>query len=112
MNNKLPLSNEKKITVLIRLEAGCLGSEGETHIDEFCQMAQPKFESIHSDFVSWSIVPRHDKSLPEIQYLICNKNLTQAQASKFFNLFQVSLYEFEEHLHNKLALIIEQYFDR
>ena len=63
MKDNLPLPEEKKLTVLFRLEPGCLGPKGVEHIDNFCQLAQKEFKSFHSDFVQWTIVPRIDKSL-------------------------------------------------
>ncbi len=109
MKHNLPLPEDKKLTVIFRLETGCLGPEGETHIEEFCQLALNKFLSLHSDFLHWGIVPRYDKSLPEMQYVINYKNLSKEQAEKFFALFGVNLGEFEDTLHKKLALLIDQY---
>ncbi len=109
MKSNLPLADDKKLTVVFRLETGCLGPAGETHIEAFCQLALNKFSSMHSDFLHWGIVPRYDKSLPEMQYVFNYKNLSQEQATKFFALFDVSLDEFEDTLHKKLTVLIEQY---
>lgn len=109
MKNNLPLPQEKKLMVLFRLEPGCLGPDGKDHIDKFCQLAQQEFESLHSDFVHWDIVPRHDKSLPEMQYKINNKNLSHDKAEKFLNIFHKNLNDFEDQLHKKLAVFIDQY---
>lgn len=112
MKINLPLPQEKKLTVLFRLEPGCLGPDGKDHIDKFCQLAQKKFASLHSDFVYWDIVPRNDKSLPEMQYKINNKNLSHDKVAKFLDIFHKNLDEFEDHMHKKLAVIIEQYLGR
>ena len=109
MKNNLPLPQDKKLTVLFRLESGCLGPKGDDHIDDFCQLVQKEFVSFHSDYVHWDIVPRHDKSLPEMQYKINNKKLSHDKAAKFLDVFGKSLDEFEEQLHKKLALLIDQY---
>lgn len=109
MKNNLPLPQEKKLTVLFRLEPGCLGPKGEELIDKFCQLAQKEFESLHSDFVQWDIVPRNDKSLPEMQYQINNKKLSQDKAAKFLHIFNKDLGEFENQVHKKLAAFIDQY---
>ena len=109
MKNNLPLPNNKKLTVLFRLESGCLGPKGEEHIEKFCQLAQKEFEALHSDYVLWSIVPRHDKSLPETQYKINNKKLSTDKAEKFLKIFNQNMNKFEDQMHKKLANFIDKY---
>lgn len=58
----LPLAQDKKLTVVIRVEPGCLGPDGNSHVKEFCNVAQVEIEPIDSDFVNWEVVPRFDKS--------------------------------------------------
>jgi len=109
MKNNLPLPQEKKLTVLFRLEPGCLGPKGGEHIDNFCQLAQKEFESLHSDIVYWNIVPRNDKSLAEMQYRINDKNLSHDKAEKFLDIFNINISGFEDKVHKKLAAFIDQY---
>lgn len=68
MTTSLPLSDEMKLTVVFRVEPGCLGPQGANSVDEFCLFAQSKVESLDSDYVIWSIIPRNDKTLPEGHY--------------------------------------------
>lgn len=112
MSNKLPLPKEKKLTVVIRLEAGCLGPDGEDHVEEFCHYAQKEVESIDSDFVHWEIMPRPDKDDAETEYRISNKNLSHDKAAKYLELFNRNLDEFEEHVHDKLIMLIEGYMEQ
>lgn len=109
MNNRLPLPKDKKLTVLIRLEAGCLGPDGEDHIEKFCHYAQKEVESIDSDFIHWEIMPRLDMVFAETEYRISNKNMSHDKAVKYLELFKRNLDEFEEHVHDKLIMLIEQY---
>jgi len=109
---KLPLPQDKKLNVVFRVEAGCLGPKGKDHIEQFCSFAQVEVEPIDADFVHWEIVPRHDKSLPEMQYNINGKRLTHDQAAKYLDVFKKSLDEFEGHLHDKLDTLIEQFQGR
>lgn len=111
MKDNLPLPQDKKLTVTFRIETGCLGPDGESHISDFCSLAQEEIESIDADFVHWVLVPRSDKSLPEMQYRVGNKNLTHKQAEKYLNIFEKKLDEFEGHLHDKLAQLIDEYLD-
>lgn len=109
MKDNFPLSPDKKLTVFFRLEPGCLGPKGSEHIEQFCQLAQKEFETLYSDIVQWEIVPRNDKSLPEIQYKINNKNLSREQASTFLSIFDKNLGGLEEKMNQTLADQIDQY---
>jgi len=109
MNIKLPLDQDKKLNVIFRLEAGCLGPQGTEHIDAFCQSAQKMVKETDTEFIVWTIVPRHDKTLPEIEYRINNKKLNHEKAVKYLNIFSKNLDEFEANLQDKLALYIDDY---
>ena len=41
-------SQNKKLTLVIRLESGCLGPKGADLIDDFCSVAQKEFDSLDS----------------------------------------------------------------
>ena len=112
MNNNEPLPKEKKLTVVFRVEPGCLGPEGKKHVDEFCEYAQKEVEPIDSDYVHWEIEPRDDKSLPEMEYQVLNKKMNHVQAEKYLQLIDKNLNEFEDHLNQKLAVLIEAFHKR
>ncbi len=105
----LTLPPEKKLTVIFRIESGCLGPTGQDLIDDFCQLAQKEFESIDSGFMHWQIEPRHDKELPEIAYRVNDKNLNHDKAEKYLEIFKQSLDDVEGHLHDKLSILIDQH---
>ena len=109
MKNNLQLPQDKKITVVIRVEPGCLGPDGSDHIEKYCNAAQIEIESIDSGFVNWEVIPRFDKSLPEIQYKAADKMLTHDQAAKYLELFNRKIDEFEDYANEKLAIQIDQY---
>ncbi|OOZ39293.1 hypothetical protein BOW53_12070 [Solemya pervernicosa gill symbiont] len=109
MKNSLPLPQEKKLNVVVRIEPGCLGPEGRETVEEFCNFAQLEVEDLDSDFVHWELSPRHDKTLPEMQYMVNEKSLTHDKADKYLGIFDKSLNEFEAHIHDKLALLIDDY---
>ena len=112
MSISLPLPSEKKLTIVYRVEPGCLGPKGASHVEDFCFFTQKEFERLDSDYIRWEIEPRNDKSLPELQYKINNKKLTHDKAARYLELFDKNLDEFESHLHNSFALQIEQYLGR
>jgi hypothetical protein len=105
----LPLPDEKKLTVEFRLEPSCLGPDGETHIVDFCTLAQKHFSTVDTDFIHWKIIPRHDKSLPERQYLINNKKLTIDQARKYLHMFNRNIEKFEQDFDEELGKLINQF---
>lgn len=109
INLKLPLPKDRKLEVFFRVEAGCLGPQGEEHVVEFCESAQKAVDAIDADFVHWNIMPRDDKSLPEMEYKLNSKKLTHDKAAKYLEFFDKNLDEFEGHLHDKLALLIDEY---
>lgn len=112
MNHMLPLPQDKKLTIVFRVEPGCLGPDGHSQVEDFCFFAQKEFEQLDSDFIHWEITPRFDKSLPEMQYQINNKKLTHDKAEKYLSLFNKGLDEFEAHLHNTLASQIDKFLGR
>ncbi|MBF0266933.1 MAG: hypothetical protein HQL46_16845 [Gammaproteobacteria bacterium] len=109
MNINIPIPQEKKLNVIVRLEPSCLGPDGINQVEKFCNIAQKEINTIDSDFINWNIIPRYDKSLPEIQYKAINKIITHNQAEKYLKIFDKSLDEFEKHFNNKLTVIINQY---
>lgn len=112
MNHNLPLPQSKKLVVTYRVEPGCLGPEGKNHVDSFCQLAEKGVASVDSDFIHWHITPRHDKNLAEMHYSVNGKELNHDMADKYLNVFGKNLDEFEGHLHENLALIIDFYWKR
>ena len=112
MSKVLPLQEDKKLSVTYRVESGCLGPEGEKHIDDFCRFAQSKLQEQDSDYIIWNIVPREDKALPEMQYNVVGKKMNDSQTEKYLALFDKNLNQFECHLSDNLTLIINEFMGR
>lgn len=112
MAQELPLPLYKKLTVLFRVEPGCLGPDGADHIEGFCKFAKKQVTGLHSDFVRWSITPRFDKSLPETEYKTNNKRLNHDKAEKYLHIFGQELDDFEEQFQELLSELIDQYLGR
>ena len=107
MNDSVPI--EKKLTVNLLIEPGCLGPRGKELIYDFCDFALNIFESIGSDYLKWTIGARFDKSLPEVRYSVNNKNLNMEQTSKYLQQFSLEIENFEEQLNERVAFIIDHY---
>ncbi len=109
---KPAISNDKKLTVVYRIEPGCLGPKGNELVEDFCLFAQQKFEPVNANIINWIITPRLDKSLPELQYQIQDKLLTTDHAARYLSMFDTDITEFEEHMEETLVESIEQFMDR
>ena len=107
INEKIP--EDKKLTVIFRIEAGCLGPQGESHVNNFCQFANKQFVETGANFINWHIEPRKNKTLAEMQFMLNNKNLTLEHADKYLNLFNTSLSDFEEQTNDKLSVLIDEF---
>jgi len=107
LNSALP--QDKKLTVLFRVESGCLGPTGEEHIEDFCLFAEKELKVVDANYMNWMITPRHDKSEPEIEYKVNNKNLSHDKAAKYLGIFDKNLDDVEERLHDKLSILIDQH---
>ncbi|PCI71657.1 MAG: hypothetical protein COB38_05390 [Gammaproteobacteria bacterium] len=112
MNDKNLISDDKKLHVQFRLEPGCLGPQGLKHVNSFCLFAQKEFESKNNHFVKWEIIPRLDKSAPEITYKIRSKKLDIQQASKYLKVFNQKLSSFEDSLNDDITLMIDRYLSQ
>ena len=106
------LDDNKKLIVTYRVEGGCLGPIGHTHVDKFCDFAQEHIENKHSQFINLKIIPRHDKSLPEMQFNVFSKKVSHAQAEKYLAVFGQSLDDFEGELSEQLAVLIDSYAEK
>ncbi len=106
------IPENKKMLVIFRMEPGSLGPDGREYINEFCEFAQMQLQASASAFITWSIVPRLDKTLAEMEFQISSKKLTRSKASQYLNLFGEHLDHFEEQLEDNLEAIINQYFGR
>jgi len=101
-----------KITVICRVEPGCLGPDGADHVVEFCKLGQKEFDLIDSDHVNWEIIPRLDKNKAEIQYKLNDRYLSEQQASLYLKALGKDPETFEEALFKQLAESVNHYFGR
>jgi len=109
MKKAVSLPEGNKLSVTYRVEPGCLGPSGASKIVQFCEYAQENIQSLDADYIAWNIMPRNDKTLPEMQYSVVGKRMNHAQAEKYLAVFDKNLEEFEGHLVDKLALFIDDF---
>ncbi|WP_077755547.1 hypothetical protein [Shewanella psychrophila] len=109
MPKTISLPKEKKLTVLCRIEPGCLGPDGLDYIADFCRFANQELKQVDANFIIWLPLPRYDKSLPEMQYSVNQKQLSHDKAAQYLDHFKSDLDDFEEHFHDKLSLLIDEF---
>jgi len=110
MTTALPLY--KKLILLYRIEPGCLGPDGVNFVEDFCVFARKKLKDKHKHFLRWTIKPRYDKALPELEFQIKNTPVSHQQAAQFMSAFNVDIGDFEEQLEEELAELVDVFFDR
>lgn len=105
------IPEEKKLTFIFRVEPGCLGPNGDDHIESFCQFAQKEFSLINPAFLQWQIIPREDKSLPEMEYRISNKSLSSDRAAQYLTKFDKNIDDLEAQVQEILVDLITDYLN-
>ena len=103
---------EKKMTVIFRIEPGSLGPDGVEYVVEFCEFAQTQLQACAEYYLNWSIVPRFDKTLAEMKFQLGNKVLNEGQVIKYLGMFNENYTHFEDQLESNLEAIINQFFGR
>jgi len=106
------MTQKAVVEAIYRLEPGCLGPDGAQYITEFCQFAQPLVSSHAPVFMQCVLTPRFDKSLPELQFSLGGRILTEAQAERLCSSYQTDADTLVEELNHHLMLLIDQYFGR
>lgn len=112
MSSPTTLPNEKKMSVIFRMEPGSLGPDGLQYIDEFCTFAQAQLQACAAYYLNFFIEARIDKSLPEMSFILGNKSLNQHQVEKYLSLFEEDYAHFEDQLETNLESIVDQFFGR
>ncbi|BBN83732.1 hypothetical protein PA25_37170 [Pseudoalteromonas sp. A25] len=104
------MSEDKRIRLLYRVEPGCLGPTGVEFVEGFCQYANTKIKP--PVYAVFSFVPRYDKSLPEREYKVGNKNLSESQVMAYLARLDKEKDQFEEQIDELLSHAIDAYLKR
>ncbi len=103
---------DAKLTLLFRVEPGCLGPDGKVYIDEFCHLAQQAFASNQHPWLAIKIVPRYDKQRPETEYLLGERGLNRSKAERYMMLHGKALSQLECQLNDLISDLIDHYLRR
>ncbi|MBD1390786.1 hypothetical protein IC617_15245 [Neiella sp. HB171785] len=105
-------NQDHRIELTYRVEPGCLGPDGKNHIEGFCHFAMRAIASLDANFVIWNIIPRYDKTLPEMEFKVRGKSLNRAKTAVYLKAMNADLDKFEEHLDDALVRMIDAYRKR
>ena len=104
------LTNDKKLVLIHRVEPGCLGPDGVNYIEEFCQFANKNLRASRGAYIYWKLVPRYDKSLPEMEYSFMQHIINEEQAQRFLMKFDQHLEDYIGDLDVQITDLIERFF--
>ena len=105
-------SIQNKLTILYRIEPGCLGPNGDQHLDQFCALANTMVannSALLNHIVTWVIEPRWDKTLPEMQFKLIRKSITHDQAATYLKAIGHELDSLESTLVKAITAQVNQY---
>lgn len=109
MSAQKNISSEKQLRVIARVEPGSLGPDGLSHVEEFCRYANKNMSTSVQHYSRWQIIPRYDKTLPEMEYFVADKKLNTVQVEKYLAFFDNTSDAFEEEFYCKLTTLIEKF---
>lgn len=109
MTAKKKISSDKQLTIMARVEPGSLGPDGIHYVEGFCRYANKNMTTSAEGYSRWQIIPRYDKTLPEMEYFVAHKKLNNFQVEKYLAFFDNDTETFEEEFYCKLTTLIETY---
>ena len=112
MSVEKKISSDKQLRVIARVEPGSLGPEGISHVEQFCRYANKNMSTSMQHYSRWQIIPRYDKSLPEMEYFVADKKLNTIQVEKYLAFFETNSETFEEEFYCKLTTLIEKFLSQ
>lgn len=103
--------NDRVLTLIYRVEPGCLGPEGIKYVEDFCNYSNGTMALLGQGVIQFFFTPRYDKSRPEIEYRLLSKAVKQEQLETYFLRLGATQDEFEGTLGEKIAEMIEQFMN-
>ncbi len=100
---------DTKLDILIRVEPGSLGPDGLDHVEDFCLVAKQYYARLYPELANWNVVPRYDKTLPEMTYTLNGRPLSEEQIDKLLNLIGKDEEQIETEVMDYLAKLIDKY---
>ncbi|MDE3272022.1 hypothetical protein [Pseudoalteromonas sp. G4] len=96
-----------KLVIRFRLEPGCLGPTGTDYVEDFCRLIN--LVEFSYPFVELNVIPRYDKTLPEWEFLLSDKLISESQADRVLELHNFTIESMEEAVDEFITLKVEQF---
>ncbi len=94
------------------IEPCCLGPEGHAFIEAFCEYGNKVFQTFTPPFIELALHERTHSSQAELTYVLGGQPVTREQARAFLEQRRYQLDAFEEHLHDDLSHLVEDFLGR
>lgn len=104
------LTENQKLQITYRIEPGTLGANGKDFIEAFCPFVLGQSKDFYPQVIRLNVVPRYDKSLPEKEFSVMNKLISDSQAEKYLQAFELDLEDIEDQLDDKASLLVDDFF--
>lgn len=103
------MGQELNLGMTIRVEPGSLGPDGLDHVEAFCDLAEKVFNKTESSQLTYKIVPRYDKTLPELELLMNQVSLPQARALLVLDKLDLTFEQIEENVMERISTLIDRF---
>jgi hypothetical protein len=99
-------------TVTYYVEAGCLGSKGNSLVSDFCLVLKKRLESTNYKFCVWNTQPLTNIDTHHFRYTLNSKTLSEQQATRYLAALKTDIKEFEHSIDDLVVDQIEDYLGR
>ncbi|GHB60628.1 hypothetical protein GCM10008107_07340 [Psychrosphaera saromensis] len=103
------MSQDLDLKLIVRVEPGSLGPDGLDHVEAFCEVANKVFSKVDYIQLSFTIVPRYDKALPELELLMNDVTLPEQRATLLLDKLHVTFDQVEEEVMERISKLIDRF---
>ncbi|MDU0111802.1 hypothetical protein RT723_02010 [Psychrosphaera aquimarina] len=103
------MSQELDLKLVVRVEPGSLGPDGLDHVESFCMVAEKVFSKVEFANLTFKIVPRYDKKLPELELLMNRAPLPQQRAVLVLDKLNLTFELIEEEVMERISKLIDRF---
>jgi hypothetical protein len=103
------MNQELSLELVVRVEPGSLGPDGLDHVEAFCIVAEKVFAKVEFATLSFKVVPRYDKTQPELELFMNNKSLPEQRATLVLDKLNVTFEQIEEEVMERISTLIDRF---
>lgn len=103
------MEQELDLSLIVRVEPGSLGPDGLNHVESFCVVAEKVFSKVEFANLTFKIVPRYDKTLPELELLMNQLTLPHQRAVMVLDKLNLTYELIEEEVMEHISKLIDRF---